>query len=307
MDERVLRFRVGVVALVAAIITGILVFFFAGGESILKSRYTIYLGFPKTPGVSKDTPVRKNGILIGRVTNVKLKKEGGVELTVKIDKKIVLYHDEICQIGASSLLGDAVLEFVEPDRKQGAPKQIIKHGDFLGTGIVVSDPLSVLVNLESDLREATRSIRGAGDEVAQTARTINILFADKDGQLGRVVQKTETALDSFNTAMQGLNEVVGDPNVRAKIKQALEDLPLMFSEARQTLAETRQTMAGFERVSQRAERNLENLEKFTKPLGEKGEQLVANIDNSIANMDELLEQMVKFSQAINDRQGSLGK
>ncbi len=39
------------------------------------------------------------------------------------------------------------------------------------------------VNLEGDLREATRSIRGAGDEVAQTARNINTLFADEDGQL----------------------------------------------------------------------------------------------------------------------------
>ena len=46
---------------------------------------------------------------------------------------------------------------------------------------------------------------------------------------------------------------------------------------------------------------------FTKPLGESGPQLVANVEEGTRNLNELLEQFVAFSEALNSGQGTLGK
>ena len=66
-------------------------------------------------------------------------------------------------------------------------------------------------------------------------------------------------------------------------------------------------MDSFQRVSAKAEANLDNLEKFTKPLGERGPKLVANVEESTQNLNDLLEQFVAFSEALNSGEGTLGK
>jgi phospholipid/cholesterol/gamma-HCH transport system substrate-binding protein len=56
-----------------------------------------------------------------------------------------------------------------------------------------------------------------------------------------------------------------------------------------------------------ADRNLQNLEGFTKPLGERGDELVLKVDQTVGRLDELLEQFVTFGKALNRREGSLGQ
>ena len=90
MDERVLQFRVGVVVLASAIVAAILVMLVGAIPNPLQSKYTLYVGFPTAPGVSVDTPIRKDGVLIGRVAGVKLLDEGGVVVTLRIDSQYKL-------------------------------------------------------------------------------------------------------------------------------------------------------------------------------------------------------------------------
>jgi phospholipid/cholesterol/gamma-HCH transport system substrate-binding protein len=56
-----------------------------------------------------------------------------------------------------------------------------------------------------------------------------------------------------------------------------------------------------------ADRNLRNLEGLTRPLGERGEGMVASIDKTIGRLDEVISQAVAFTRALNESQGTLGK
>jgi phospholipid/cholesterol/gamma-HCH transport system substrate-binding protein len=60
-------------------------------------------------------------------------------------------------------------------------------------------------------------------------------------------------------------------------------------------------------MSNRANTNLANIEKFTKPLGERGESIVTNIDSSIETVDSLLSQLNEMSERLNNSDGTLGK
>ncbi len=306
MDERALKFRVGVVVVAAAIITVILITLLGAWPNPFKARYTVYIVFPEAPGVTVDTPVRKSGIQIGRVSNVELRDEGGVLLTLKVDAKYRLKMNEVCRISTGSLVtGDAVLEFVRTNAPELAADPISDR-EYLTNGVVAANPIDVLTGLEGQIGSAIGSIESAGAEVSTLARSMNSLVGSNRDQLQQIIRKTDIALDSFNNAMASFQEILGDPNLKAGLRQSLEDLPKLFADARDTLKQTRETLNGFGRVSARAERNLANLEDFTAPLGERGEQISEGLANTAQNVDELLGNLVQLSRAINSREGTVG-
>ena len=75
----------------------------------------------------------------------------------------------------------------------------------------------------------------------------------------------------------------------------------------QTLTKANGAFDSMKQASDRAALNLDNLANFTKPLGERGPQLVDNLDGSLANINELLEQLVTFTDNLNSREGTLGR
>ncbi|MEY4179726.1 MAG: hypothetical protein RLY70_3300 [Planctomycetota bacterium] len=307
MDERTLQIRVGVVVVTAAMIAFLLVLFFGGGRfMILERQKTIYLKFPQAPGVTVQTPVRKNGILIGRVTDVQLLDEGGVVLTAKLDSRRKVLRNEAVRIGTASLLGDAILEFV-PSNLPGGSREEIEDGEFIADGLVASDPLRVLVGLEDKLGGAIRSIEGAGLEVTVLARNLNTIVGNNQEQFQRVIMKSEQAIDRFRSAMVTVDELVGDPEVRQQIKTTLAGLPQLMREAQTTLTEARGTLDSFREMSTRANKNLANLEQFTTPLAERGDELAEALASSVENVDALLSQLADFSEALNNREGTLGQ
>ena len=113
MDERRLRIRVGIVVFAAVIVSMILVVLFGLKPQFLQPQYVVKVGFPRAPGVSRDTPVRKDGVPIGRVSDVMLRDKGGVVITMRIDENRKLRMNEFARISMGSLVtGDAVIEFV---------------------------------------------------------------------------------------------------------------------------------------------------------------------------------------------------
>lgn len=325
MDERVLQFRVGVVVVASAIITVILVMLFGAWPNVWQQRYEINVKFPEAPGITVDTPVRKSGVLIGRVSNVRLLEEGGVLVTMRVFDQYKLRRQEICRIGTGSLLGDAIVEFVPSDKatqlvrfddnkngvldktEEDESNLLLGDTEWISDGAVVSNPLRALVNLEGSVSSAFRSLEGASKEVAQLASSVNKSVGGSDDQIKRIIQKTEVALDHFDGTMTAVEKILGDEQLADQLRQTLGNLPAFVEETRQTMQAARTTMDGFQRVSAKAETNLDNLEKFTKPLGERGPQMVANVEESSRNLNDLLEQFVAFSDALNSGEGTLGK
>lgn len=307
MDDRTIQIRVGVVVVTAAVIAFLLVLFFGEKRALFQPQKTIYMTFPTAPNVSPQTPVRKNGVLIGRIIDVQLLDEGGVLLTARIEATYKVRRNELPRISTSSLLpGDAVVEFV-PSGDEGASGEEIGDEEVISNGIVPSDPLRVLVNLESKIGEVLSSIELAANEVTLLARNTNTIVGNNQDQFQRVMQKSELAMEHFRSAMETVDEVIGDPELKANIKRSLQEFPGVLDDARTTLAKARETLDGFQTMSARADQNLQNLEHFTKPLSERGDRLAERLESAVTNVDTLLEQLVQFSSQLNNREGTLGR
>lgn len=296
MDERVVQFRVGVMVLATLIITGILVVLFGELPSMFKDSYTVYIHFTQAPGVIEDTPIRKSGILIGRVASVGFAEgDRGVLVTARINPGVQLYRNEICRL-KTSLLGDSDVEFV-PSNDRSLPSDPIKPGEVI-VGLAPTDPLQIIGNLEGNLTEAINSIGRTSNEVGKLAAQINELLAGNQDQFSRIVDKFETTLNDLSSAVSSADDILSDPKMKEDIQRTIAELP-------EVLKDTREAINSLQNTVQLADKNLKNVEGFTKPLGERGGAIIANIETSSQKLDGLLSDFSQLTRKINSSDGSL--
>lgn len=294
-----MRFRVGVVALATILVAVTLVLLIGGAPSVLHGTYPLEVKFIEAPGVAQDTPVRKFGIRIGKVTSVGFAEDdSGAIVTVEIDSTVKLRKDENFRIDRG-VLGDAVLEVVKDESVAFVPDAYLDAGDVL-EGSVRPDPLAIVANLEGGLTDALASIATTSNEIGELATRVNDLLGNNEEQVVRIVGKMEQTIDRLAGAVASTDELLSDPVLRENLKRSISDLPEMLADAREAIGGLKTALAG-------VDRNLANLEGFTRPLGERGSVLVGSLESSITKLDAVLSDLSGFSEGLNNTEGSLGQ
>ncbi len=158
MDERLIQFRVGVMVLATVIITGVLILLFGEVPSLVQGAYEVRMRFDQAPGVTIDTPVRKSGILVGRVTNVQLIDDrfGGVMVVAQVSDQRRLYRDEVPRV-TQGLLGDATIEIV-PGDEMPAVRQVVTR-DAVWSGRVADNPVRAVTEIQAELQLLLQEVR----------------------------------------------------------------------------------------------------------------------------------------------------
>jgi len=298
MDERVAQARVGIVVISAIILTAILIVLFGDFPSMFHTGKTIRVRFANAPGVAKGTPVRKSGILVGRVSKVAFVKDSpDVLVTLSLNAGTEIYEDEDCSINNSSLLGNSYIEFI-PGLKTS--HKLIPDGAEI-KGLSRRSPLEMLGGLENDLRNTLNSVSGASNQFGKLGEQLNKLVTDHDEkQFHRIIDKSEVTLDSIHQTMAKLNRILGDEAMQEQLKNGLHEIPEVVQHTRDTLTEIQIAVKN-------ADRNLQNLEGFTGPLGEHGADIVNRLDSSLAKFEDVMSQFDNFTGQLNSQEGTIGQ
>src|SRR5256885_6383262 len=113
MNERQMQFRVGVVVFATMIIGGLLATLSGPLTTSWlpwgRRSYIVGIKVDKAPGVDQNTPVRKNGILIGRVKSIE-EQSDGMLLKAEINSNRPLYAEYEPHI-RTTVIGDATIDF----------------------------------------------------------------------------------------------------------------------------------------------------------------------------------------------------
>lgn len=331
MDEQRYRFGVGVLVVASVVVGVILIMFFGAAPNFLARRYKVTVNFPAAPGVGADTPVRKNGVNVGRVKQVRLlNDEQGVDLELELDNDFQIKRAELCRVGTGSLItGDAIVEFVPPTReslmtrfdgRDGLPKDgslsqaeealaksPLKDGDFMDGGVVAADPFAAFVTMQEKFTPTFAAVEQASNQVGMLARDFRSIINGDQGQLKQIVQKTEQTLENFNQTLDAIEGVFGDPKLRASLQTSAERLPALLDSAESVLSETKGTIASFSGVGRAAEQAMQNVAEFTEPLGDQGEKFVADTIRTLNNIDGLVSDLRMVSSRLNSSQGTFNK
>ncbi len=341
MEENGYRFGVGVLVLASALIGVLLVVFFGAAPTFWVKRHRVIIQFPAAPGVEIDTPVRKNGVKVGRVAGVRLQPgDNGVYLDLELDSKYEILHGETCRIGTGSLItGDGVVEFIQPtetilvdrfDGKTGTPKNgmlepderamaqtVMKDGDFLSGGLVAGDPMNLIVDMQSNFATTLSSIERAAARIDSLAAGVQDVMGGSDGDIQEMVGQTKQAIINFNQATDSVRRVfdqIENSRVPEALARVLDKLPTIIDEAENVVVQTKATLKSFEEVGvnfqevgKTANETVANIRDFTAPLKGEGGRVLEEAVNTLHNLDLLVTDLRKFSQRLNNGQGTVAK
>lgn len=315
MDERRMQFGLGVLVLATIIVVTILALLFGQAPQSWArgGTYTVYIHISDAPGVTKDTPIRKSGIVIGRVSDVAFAPDGeGVIITAKIDGDRKIPRTDVCRI-TNSLLGDASVEFVSrragaaeapPAAGDPAPKpdeqgRFVKPGETL-RGEVGMDPVQAVANLQGNLARATDSVARTSEELGGLVRQVNGMLGKNEARINSIIAQTDTTTKMLEETLGNINSLVGDPETRKQLREAIAQAPALLRDTHQTVNQMRETMA-------LVDTNLKNIAGFTEPLGQAGEDLMKRLNAGAEKLDRLMGDLLVFSKSLNNPNGTLGR
>ena len=283
MDDDIKKFRVGIFVLMGFLLLGILILVNTeGGWLGWSSQFNVYAKPERAPGVKIGTPIRKNGILIGRVKQV-ASQDDHVLLTLGINRSERIYTNEPCTIGTESFLGDAVVEFSPlPADKRGA---LVGDQADIKEPVIEPNPMEIMANfgqlqprLDETLlviQDGTRSFQAAAVGVSQLTRSVDGFLKDDHSDIKKLVtnltmvsRKAELALESFNSMFENLNNIVGDPKLKAEFKNTLAELPKIFQEVRVTIADTRRAVQKYGTIPDNVNQTLKQVDGTLETVGQ---------------------------------------
>lgn len=310
MSDRGKEFRVGVVTLVIGAVGALLATLGSGVSLPLgNAPYEIKIRTDRAPGVGPSTPVRKDGVVIGRVRSAEFLPEGGVLILTDIQPGAPIYTTDICRIRPSSLFGDAVINFAYAG--DGTRPERVAAGALV-TAAALPDPVEALTSLQVDVGPTLESIGRAAKSIEELSTRVNKALGDDFGgeRMGSLLDELSMSLGEFqetmrvmSAAMTQVDKLVSDP----RVQQGVQDLPTLLADARQTVQKATETLDSFGGVVQSAEANLRNLEGLTEPLGARGPELSQKLVSAIENLDKTLADASRFVGAATASRGTLSR
>ena len=294
MNERMVQFRIGVTMVAALLILIILLVLFNREVRVFGGSEDYPVRFPTAPGVAVGTPVRKLGILIGRVEGIDFAPDGqGVIVTTSLDADKPILDSETVRINVG-LLGDAVLEIVPSGQGQPVPRS---PGAEI-QGVTYRDPLQFVnqvISPEGELAQTVASIRQTSDNIGQLAATFNRVVGQVEQQPGQVedlLTRTGNAIVSIDDAARALAELLGDQTLRDNLRDSSDKIPGTIDAATRALDSI--AAAGEE-----ARLALAEARQFTTAISEEGPVLIGDLRTGVDGLNKLVAQVTTLAEKIN--------
>jgi phospholipid/cholesterol/gamma-HCH transport system substrate-binding protein len=311
------QLRVGIMALTALIILSVLIFLMAGSSGLFKSKTRLYTYMADSSALAASSPVRLNGILIGKVSSVDLSGQADpsrvVRITLEIDNDFLtsIPVDSQALIAAENLLGTKFINI-----KKGMAKDTVKADTEIKSGetaamedlfqqgantitalnITLKRVDGIVASIESGngtigklLSDDTlyKKVLSVVDDGTKLVATLNDTLADKNSSLGKLLhddaiyEDARASVAKINTMLDGLNKGEGSAG------KFLRD-PALFDELQKTIADTRKL-----------------INQVNDPKGDIGkllttDELHAELKQSMGKLDSIMDK-------INSGQGTIGQ
>jgi phospholipid/cholesterol/gamma-HCH transport system substrate-binding protein len=288
-------------------IASVLVYLLLGGSEFLQPRVPVHTYLPDLSGLTKEAPVRFNGIRVGSVTGVELSHLTDAQKVVRVDISIVqrylhdIPQDSSVEVTADNLLGDRFANINEG--KSSTPLQP-------GAELQRTPPLQINM---ADLMKAARDIIASTDalfadiqagrgsvgefiksdafyndtlkKVLEFQRQIHEVTA-RNSQVGKLIYD-ESLYDQLRAPVTRLNQLLADLGSGQGVGGKFLKDPAQYDQLRKTVRDLNQQLADIEAGKGPAGKLLKDDEPYLR--------IVRMIDNLNKQVD-----------ALNSGEGALG-
>ncbi|MDR0326801.1 MAG: MlaD family protein [Planctomycetaceae bacterium] len=328
METQRQEFRIGIMVLACLVSLTLFTVFFGNRTAIRfgSGETTIEVRFQRAPGIKRSTPVLKNGIQIGRVTRVELvDNDQMVAVSISLDKRRKIYTDEECRIRQTVITGDTSLEFAKRPNYVGKVEQITTDSVPYLVGISSSDLLSGFGNIEGDLTKVVHSVADAAEQIGGFMERLNNAIGSPEDfgvyqeKFSAVVEETRQTMASVRQTTDGINHIVGDPDIQVNIRKVINELPDILDRARVLVGEStlfvRESRGLIEKGSEsldnltigleRVSRTLEVITKIADQVEGDVPEIVSAVKRSALQLESLFSELTTIIQNFRNADGTV--
>jgi phospholipid/cholesterol/gamma-HCH transport system substrate-binding protein len=229
------QLKVGIVAIVALAILAVLIVTMSGANPLFRKTETVYMYLDDSFAMSEGaTPVRLNGILIGKVKKIGLSgdtkpnRSVRIELALNQESLMDIPVDSTAKLAQQNLLGARYVNI-----SRGKAAQRIQPGGEIST----QDTKEI-----EDLFEQGSSTLGALQSILTRVERIVVEIEDGKGTIGKFI-RDETLYNKLTDTVdeaKKLIEAINNPN--SSLGKIINDDGL-YNEAEGTIKDLRGTMA----------------------------------------------------------------
>jgi len=259
------KFRATVLSAVALLILGVLFYLLTGG-TLLQPKTTILMYIPDATGLGEGSPVRVDGIGVGKVQAVVLSGSREPNRVVKVTMELtrqnltVISVDSYAQLSTDSVIGDKFVDITSgtrPDRlTPGAELTFKEQVDMLKSfdmqqlekNMQAMD--AMLTGIEQGTSRVGQFIVGEGmyrnmllrvgefesslrEAVSTTSRVGQALYTDVGlRRIREPLAELDRSLARIQSGQGPLGEFLRDPAQYAKLRSQFEDVRRAMSEIR---------------------------------------------------------------------------
>jgi phospholipid/cholesterol/gamma-HCH transport system substrate-binding protein len=313
------RLRVGIMAIAALIILGVLIFLLSSTNGFFKSQITLYTYMDSSSAIAKGSPVRLNGILVGKVKDLELtgSTQPGriVKLTLEVDRDFQsqIPVDSKAEVTALNLLGANYINIAKGTNSQTvqsgaeltsaaamAIADFMKQGSTMLGGVqdVVTKVQSILTEVESGKGTLGKIIYG--EEIYNQATAIMTQIQkltetlNSNRGIGKFIND-DTLYDEFRGTVARANNLIDGINQgQGTLGKIVKD-PAMYDDAVKAIADLRKSMAKIDTILADVNDGKGDVGKFFKT-----EELHEEIKATMGRLDSIMDK-------INSGQGTIGQ
>ena len=343
MNDQAVRFRLGIFVLSALLLLAVLIMLFGGWARFFQRYHHFTLTFTNAAGVAPGTPVRRSGVRIGEVESVDLDNQTGlVRVGIKVATDYVVRKSDQAVIVHGLLGGDTSIDFVprpangqaldtspvppgstlqggtRPDAgslaQQGAElvpaardtlEEMRKSFDkFNKTLPVLEETLREYGGLGKAMRDLVPEARRTNDEFQLTARNWSKLGERLDVLVQTNGQKFSKALDQLDDTLRRAAAVFSNENQK-NLNEALKNIRDSSTRLDSITRNTDDLIKEGRKSIGKADEVLGNLQQATKPLAERSDRVMRNLDEGTEKLNRLMGDLRDFFGGFGRADGTL--
>jgi phospholipid/cholesterol/gamma-HCH transport system substrate-binding protein len=261
--------KVGILAIVAMIISGVLILLLTGNGNPFEGSFQLRTYMEDSAGMAEGSAVRLNGILAGKIKKVQLSGSKDpkrmVELQMEIDNRFQteIPEDSVAAISASNLLGDKYINItkgksaknVEPNAELRS-LQVQDIPQLIETATAILSSFQQVVNRVDGLLQGIDQGKGnigkllKDDELYNraddTVKDVNDLVKkvkDSNGTISKLLYD-DTLYQEIRRPIQRLDEMMAElQKGKGSAGKLLTD-DAVYDEARKSIADLREMLDG---------------------------------------------------------------
>jgi phospholipid/cholesterol/gamma-HCH transport system substrate-binding protein len=292
--------------------------------------------FPRVQGLRKGDDVRVEGVLFGKVDAIELHRDAGVEVTLRLNRRITLYSDARVVVESTSVLGGTYVSIdrgtKEPalalDERTPLPGQT--RGGLSDIGDVVDENRENFKELIRNLKDVTAALKSgqgsvgkaitspelhdkavaAVDQLRKVAETANERLRSEfiDATLANLhdtTQNLKSVTEKIDTGKGAVGALVSDPKTAEKVQKTLDNIEKTSDNLRSITDKVNKGEGTFgalvsdKDLGEKVKRTVDNIEKSSESIRSITEKL-QNGEGSVGKLlqdDELYE---KAKQTLDD-------